>query len=58
MMLERLRKAFGCAVKHNISVYEIYYSGHGNKTAGDWVVYLDKPGFNTADELITIPDIL
>ena len=43
MMLESLRKGFRKAVDDNLSEYLIYYSGHGQKETGGWLVYLKEP---------------
>ena len=43
MMLNCLYKGFKNAVDKEVTVFMIYYSGHGDLETGEWLVYLDKP---------------
>ena len=35
----------------------VYYTGHGSKENGSWLVYLDKPTADPNDERISMADI-
>ena len=56
-MINHLKKGFKEAVDKGVTDYMIYYSGHGEKETGEWIVYLDEPSLKVEDERITIEEI-